>query len=42
MLGMGQPMISPSVYTALCQATPVVLPYARDDPRMDGWNLYGQ
>ncbi|KAI9638396.1 uncharacterized protein MKK02DRAFT_10347, partial [Dioszegia hungarica] len=27
LLGMGHPPISPSVYTALCQGTPVVLPY---------------
>lgn len=42
LLGMGQPMISPSVYTALCQATPVVLPYLTDTPRTDGWHLYGR
>ena len=42
LLGMGQPMISPSVYTALCQATPVVLPYLTEKPRSDGWYLYGR
>lgn len=42
LLGMGQPRISPSVYTALCQATPVVLPYLVATPLLDGWDLYGR
>jgi hypothetical protein len=40
MVGMGAPVISPSVYTALCQGTPVVLPYFVQNPRLDGWHLY--
>lgn len=35
-------MLSPSVYTALCQVVPVVLPFATDEPRLDGWHLFGQ
>ncbi|OCF39474.1 hypothetical protein I317_06749 [Kwoniella heveanensis CBS 569] len=41
LVGMGAPPISPSVYTALCQGTPVVLPIFTEDARMDGWHLYG-
>ncbi|WVF72286.1 hypothetical protein IAT40_007098 [Kwoniella sp. CBS 6097] len=41
LVGMGAPPISPSVYTALCQGTPVVLPIFMEDHRMDGWHLYG-
>ncbi|RXK38323.1 hypothetical protein M231_04365 [Tremella mesenterica] len=40
LLGMGAPYVSPSVYTALCQGTPVVLPTFLPKPRMDGWHLY--
>ena len=42
LLGIGQPVLSPWVYTALCQAVPVVLPYTRDKPRLDGWHLFGE
>ena len=40
LLGMGAPPISPSVYTALCQATPVIMPYFLQNLRTDGWHLY--
>ncbi|OCF71955.1 hypothetical protein I204_07218 [Kwoniella mangroviensis CBS 8886] len=40
LVGMGAPPISPSIYTSLCQATPVVIPYFQQDYRMDGWWLY--
>ncbi|WWC90108.1 uncharacterized protein L201_005041 [Kwoniella dendrophila CBS 6074] len=40
LVGMGAPPISPSVYTSLCQATPVVIPYFEQNYRMDGWWLY--
>lgn len=40
LLGIGLPVISPSVYTALCQGTPVVIPQFVEDPRTDGWFLY--
>ena len=40
LLGMGAPSISPSVYTALCQGTPVIVPYFVPKPRMDGWHLF--
>jgi hypothetical protein len=42
LLGIGQPVLSPWVYTALCQAVPVVLPYTRDKPRLDCWHLFGE
>jgi hypothetical protein len=42
LLGIGQPVLSPWVYTALCQAVPVVMPYTRDKPRLDGWHLFGE
>ncbi|WVQ78011.1 hypothetical protein IAT38_000092 [Cryptococcus sp. DSM 104549] len=43
MVGMGAPHISPSVYTALCQGTPVVMPYFKNyDPNStDPWHIYG-
>lgn len=37
MLGIGQPMISPSVYSALCQGTPVVLPVFEEEHKTGGW-----
>jgi len=37
MLGMGAPNISPSVYTALCQGTPVIVPTFVENHRKDGW-----
>ncbi|WRT67044.1 uncharacterized protein IL334_004010 [Kwoniella shivajii] len=40
LVGMGAPPISPSIYSSLCQATPVVIPYFQEDYRMDGWWLY--
>ncbi|KAK8869891.1 hypothetical protein IAR55_000459 [Kwoniella newhampshirensis] len=40
MVGMGAPPISPSVYTALCQATPVIIPYFHPNYRLDGWHLF--
>lgn len=42
LLGVGQPKLSPSVYAALCQAVPVLLPAAEDDPRLDGWHMFGE
>ncbi|CAD6573643.1 MAG: hypothetical protein TREMPRED_000875 [Tremellales sp. Tagirdzhanova-0007] len=41
LLGMGAPPISPSVYSALCQATPVIIPYFTEHYRTDGWNQFG-
>ena len=41
LLGVGAPPISPSVYSALCQATPVIIPYFTEDYRSDGWNQFG-
>jgi len=41
MVGIGRPYISPSVYTSLCQATPVVLPtYADPEEIHRGYNLF--
>jgi hypothetical protein len=41
MLGIGRPYISPSVYTSLCQGTPVVLPYFADPDEVNqGYNLF--
>lgn len=40
MLGIGRPLISPSVYSALCQGTPVVLPYFGDEAVPKGWDLF--
>ncbi|WWC61213.1 uncharacterized protein I303_103793 [Kwoniella dejecticola CBS 10117] len=40
LVGMGAPPISPSIYTSLCQATPVVIPHFQEKYRMDGWWLY--
>lgn len=40
LLGIGWPAISPSVYTALCHGTPVIMPYYRENPDFSGWNLY--
>lgn len=41
MLGIGRPFISPSVYTSLCQGTPVVLPYFADpEVAEEGYNLF--
>ena len=41
MLGIGRPYISPSIYTSLCQGTPVVLPYFADPEEVNqGYNLF--
>lgn len=41
MVGIGRPYISPSVYTSLCQATPVVLPFfAQPEEVYEGYNLF--
>lgn len=41
MLGIGRPFISPSVYTSLCQGTPVVLPKFADWEQVKaGYNLF--
>ena len=40
LVGMGNPRISPSVYAALCQGTPVVIPSWREQYTLDGWNLF--
>ena len=40
LLGIGAPPISPSVYTALCQGTPVIVPHFEPNLRTDGWHLY--
>lgn len=40
MLGIGRPLISPSVYSALCQGTPVILPYFGDEAVPKGWDLF--
>ncbi|KAI5452662.1 hypothetical protein NCC49_000411 [Naganishia albida] len=40
MLGLGRPYISPSVYSALCQGTPVVIPYFRGVAVPQGWKLF--
>jgi hypothetical protein len=40
MLGIGSPLISPSVFTALCQATPVIMPSFTPDLRVQGWEPY--
>ena len=42
LLGMGAPVISPSVYSALCQGTPVIVPHFVEDARTDGWYLYSK
>lgn len=42
MLGIGGPFISPSVYTALCQGTPVVLPAFTNQGPLQGWQLYAE
>ncbi|ORX39788.1 hypothetical protein BD324DRAFT_234792 [Kockovaella imperatae] len=39
-LGIGAPSQSPSVYTALCQGTPVIVPYFEKNMRQDGWYRY--
>ncbi|WVQ78016.1 hypothetical protein IAT38_000097 [Cryptococcus sp. DSM 104549] len=40
MVGMGAPAVSPSVYNALCQATPVVLPYFFEEKIQSEWRHY--
>lgn len=40
MLGIGRPLISPSVYSALCQGTPVIMPYFGKDPVPKGWDIF--
>lgn len=44
LLGIGFPPISPSVYSALCQGTPIVLPYRTKtfnaSSLQDGWGVY--
>ncbi|WVQ78013.1 hypothetical protein IAT38_000094 [Cryptococcus sp. DSM 104549] len=39
-VGIGLPTISPSVYNALCQATPVVLPYFHDPVNGGDWKYF--
>lgn len=41
MLGMGKPTISPSPYAALCQGTPVILPYHSGEQYPKGWDMFG-
>ncbi|KAJ9117021.1 hypothetical protein QFC22_004679 [Naganishia vaughanmartiniae] len=40
MLGIGRPYISPSVYSSLCQGTPVVIPYFQGVAVPHGWKLF--
>jgi hypothetical protein len=42
LLGIRQPMLSSSVYTALCLGVSVVLPYTGDKPSLDVWHLIGE
>lgn len=42
LLGIGAPLISPSVYSALCQGTPVIVPYFNENARTDWWYLYSR
>ncbi|WVQ78012.1 hypothetical protein IAT38_000093 [Cryptococcus sp. DSM 104549] len=39
-VGVGMPVMSPSVYNALCQATPVVLPYFFKEKEQSNWRHY--
>ncbi|WVR05095.1 hypothetical protein IAU60_002107 [Kwoniella sp. DSM 27419] len=41
MVGMGKPAISPSVYVALCQGTPLVLPIFDPSVELTGWARFG-
>jgi hypothetical protein len=40
LIGIGNPLISPSVYSALCQGVPVVIPYFQEYPEPPGWYLF--
>ncbi|ODO03375.1 hypothetical protein L198_02221 [Cryptococcus wingfieldii CBS 7118] len=40
MVGIGIPVISPSVYAAWCQATPVVIPIFHDEDNSSPWHPY--
>lgn len=40
LLGVGWPRISSSVYSALCQGVPVVLPYSKEELTPPGWALF--
>ncbi|TYJ57167.1 hypothetical protein B9479_002082 [Cryptococcus floricola] len=40
MVGIGIPVISPSVYAAWCQATPVVIPIFHDEDDSSPWHPY--
>ncbi|KAK4684467.1 hypothetical protein P7C73_g5711, partial [Tremellales sp. Uapishka_1] len=40
-VGLGVPTISPTVYGAMCQGTPVVIPRSTDDPQISEKDLWG-
>ncbi|KAL7419825.1 hypothetical protein Q5752_005741 [Cryptotrichosporon argae] len=42
LVGVGMPSQSPSVYSAWCQATPVVVPYWTNTLNLSGWGMFNE